>query len=472
MHDLDELLTQSISVVAPLLERGEVSPVALVDAQLARIAALDGELRSYLRVTADLARAQARTAEQEIRAGRYLGPLHGIPLGLKDLICTRGIPTTCASSILRDFKPLLDAAIVERFNAAGAVCLGKLNLTEFALYGYHPAFEYPRNPWHPDYWAGVSSSGPGVATAASLCFGAIGTDTGGSIRFPAAACGIVGLKPTFGKVSRHGIFPLADTLDHIGPMTRSVADCALLLSVMEGRDERDPATRSDPKVDYQAEIARGAAGLRVGIDRDYCTQHTDPAMTEATFRACFILQGQQLEVQDVDLSGITQICDYWLPTCAVDALLRHREWFPARAAEYGPVFRALLEYGLTVSAEDYARGQKLRLSTTALLDKALQRVDVIVCPAAPSPAMLQSLFPPQQVAPPEAVAPLVRYSAPSNFSGHPAITLPNGFTPEGLPTAMQFIGRHGEEATLLRVAAAYERATSWQQRRPPLAGAA
>ena len=472
MHAINELLTQTMTQVAPLLERGEVSPVELVEAQLARIAALDGELHSYVLVTAELARTQARTAEREIRAGRYLGPLHGMPLGLKDLICTQGIPTTCASSILGDFKPLFDAALVERFNAAGAVCLGKLNLTEFALYGYHPALAYPRNPWHVEHSAGVSSSGSGVATAASLCFGAVGTDTGGSIRFPAAACGIVGLKPTFGKVSRHGVFPLADTLDHIGPMTRSVADCALMLSVMEGRDERDPATRSDPKVDYCAEIARGATGLRVGIDRDYCIQDTDSAMTEATFRACFILHGQQLEVQDIDLSGLTQVCDYWLPTCAVDALLRHREWFPARAAEYGPVFRALLEYGLTVSAEDYARGQKLRQATAALLEQALQRVDVILCPAAPAPALLQSLFPPQQVAPPEAVARLVRYSAPTNFSGHPALTLPNGFTPEGLPTAMQFIGRHGEEATLFRVAAAYERATSWQQRRPPSAGAA
>jgi len=469
MSPLSELLTRTITDVAPLIAKREVSPVELFEAQLERIAAHDASLRSYLLLTAELGRAQALAAEREIAAGDYRGPLHGIPLGLKDLICTKGIPTTCASPILRDFKPLLDAAIVEKLYAAGALCTGKLNLTEFALYGYHPEFDYPRNPWNTDYWAGVSSSGSGVAVAASLCFGAIGTDTGGSIRFPSAACGVVGLKPTFGKVSRHGIFPLADTLDHIGPMTRSVADCALMLAALEGRDERDPSTRSDPAVDYLAEIARGAEGIRIGIDRDYCTEDTDPEMREACFRACYILHGQKMVVQDVSLPGITDVAAHWQDTCAVDALLRHREWFPARAADYGPVFRALLEYGLTVTAEDYARGQKLRQFTMALFDKAFREVDVIVCSAAPSPAMPQSQFPPQQVAPPEAVAPLVRYSAPTNFSGHPSLTVPNGFTADGLPTAMQFIGRHGEEATLFRVAAAYEQATGWHKRRPPLA---
>ena len=469
MSSLNELLTRTIAEVAPLLERREISPVELFDAQLARIGLHDGVLRSHLLITAELGRAQALAAEHEIAAGRYRGPLHGVPLGLKDLICTKGIPTTCASPILGAFKPLLDAAIVEKLAGAGAAFTGKLNLTEFALYGYHPDYAYPRNPWHTDYWAGVSSSGSGVAVAAGLCFGAIGTDTGGSIRFPSAACGVVGLKPTFGKVSRHGVFPLADTLDHIGPMTRSVADCALMLAALEGRDERDPSTRSDPPVDYLAAIARGAEGLRIGIDRDYCTEDTDADMREACFRACYILHGQKLIVQDVKLAGITDVAAHWQDTCAIDALLRHREWFPARAADYGPVFRALLDYGLTVSAEDYARGQKLRQFTHALFEKAFREVDVILCPAAPSAAMPQSEFPPQRVAPPEAFPPLLRYTAPTNFTGHPSLTIPNGFTANGLPTAMQFIGRHGDEATLFRVAAAYEQATGWHKRRPNLA---
>lgn len=466
MADANELLTATIAEVSGLIERREISPVALVDAQLARIEALDGKIGSYLLVTADLARAQALRAEREIAAGQYRGKLHGIPIGIKDLVATRGIPTTCASPLLRDYRPDHDAAVIEKLATAGAVCAGKLALTEFALYGYHPDFSPPRNPWHPDYWAGVSSSGSGAATAASLCFGAIGSDTGGSIRFPAAACGVVGLKPTFGKISRYGVFPLADTLDHIGPLTRSVADAAIMLAALEGRDLRDPATRSDPGVDYLAAIAEGAGGLRVGIDRAYCAAETDPAQADATARACFILKGRGIDIVDIDLGGITDACEHWLATCAVDALLRHREFFPRRAAEYGPVFRALLEFGLTVQAEDYARGQRARQAVTALIEAALRDVDCILCPAAPRAAVPRHEFPPDQVAPPEAVSPLLRYSAPTNFSGHPSITLPNGFTADGLPTAMQFIGRLGDEATILRVAAAYEGATGWHKRRP------
>jgi amidase len=468
MANLDELLTSTIDAVAPLLERREISPVELVDAQLARIKALDRKLQSFLLVTADLARAQARTAEHEIAQGHYRGKLHGIPIGIKDLVAVKGLPRTCASPMLRDHRPDADATIVEKLAAAGAICLGKLNLTEFALYGYHPDLPVPHNPWNLDYSAGVSSSGSGAATAASLCFGSIGTDTGGSIRFPSSMCGIVGIKPTFGKVSRHGVFPLADTLDHVGPMTRCVTDAALMLQILEGRDERDPTTRSDRKVDYLVEIGRGAQGLKVGIDRSYCTADTDPAQTEATFRACYMLKSQGLEIHDLDLTGILDGLAYWYTICGVDALLRHREFYPARASEYGPVFRAMLDYGAAATAEDYARGQRLRQATTARFDKALAEVDCILCPATASPAMPQAQFHPQGVVAPEDMPTLVRYTGPTNLSGHPSITVPNGFNADGLPTAMQFIGRHGDEATIIRAAAAYERATEWHKRRPPL----
>jgi amidase len=463
-----ELLTRTITDIAPLIERGELSPVDLVEAQLARITALDDKLNSFLLVTAELARAQARDAAHEIAAGRYRGKLHGIPIGIKDLVAMKGLPRTCASPMLRGDRPDFDAAIVEKLAAAGGIFVGKLNLTEFALYGYHPDMPLPHNPWNLGYSAGVSSSGSGAATAASLCFGAIGTDTGGSIRFPSSMCGIVGIKPTFGKVSRHGVFPLADTLDHIGPMTRSVADAAAMLQVLQGRDERDPTTRSDPQIDYLSEIARGAQGLKVGIDRAYCTADTDPAQAEATFRACYMLKSQGLEIHDIDLTGILDGLAYWYTICAVDALLRHREFYPARAEEYGPVFRAMLDYGAVATAEDYARGQRLRQATTALFDNALANVDCILCPATASPAMPQAQFHPQGVVPPEAMPTLVRYTGPTNLSGHPSITVPNGFNAEGLPTSMQFIGRHGEEATIIRAAAAYERATEWHKRRPAL----
>ena len=338
MTAIAELTTTTIAEVAPLLERREISPVELTEAMLARIEALDGNIASYLLVTDELALKQARAAEAEISSGNYRGPLHGIPIALKDLVNTAGIATTCASTILRDFKPSYDAAVVERLQAAGTITLGKLNLTEFALYGYHPDFEPPHNPWNLAYWSGVSSSGSGAATAASLCFGCLGTDTGGSIRFPSAACGIVGIKATFGKVSRYGVFPLADTLDHIGPMARCVADAATMLGVLEGRDPRDGSTRTDPQSDYAAAIALGCQGLRIGIDRTYCTTDTDPLMSDALFAAVDLLSEHGATVVELNAPEIANAAEHWMAVCAVDALIGHKDLYPQHANEYGPGF--------------------------------------------------------------------------------------------------------------------------------------
>lgn len=464
----EDVLTATLTDVARLIETRAVSPVELTEAMLARIEALDGRIRSYLLVTGDLALAQARAAEAEIRRGSYRGPLHGVPIALKDLVNTAGIATTCASVILRDFVPDYDAAVVERLNAAGAVTLGKLNLTEFALYGYHPDYEPPCNPWNLDYWAGVSSSGSGAATAASLCYGSLGTDTGGSIRFPSAACGVVGIKPTFGKVSRYGVFPLADTLDHIGPMTRSVADAAAMLTVLEGRDPRDGATRTDPPGDYASALRQDLEGMRIGIDREYCTTDTDPAMTKAVFDAVALMADAGATIIELNAPELADAAEHWMATCSVDALVGHENLFPERADDYGPVFRSLLEHGNGVSASEYMIAQRQRQATRALLDELLSGIDVIVCPAAPSPAVPQSEFPPQQVAPVEGIAALVRFAAPTNFSGNPSLTLPNGFTDDGIPLAMQFIGRHGDEASVIRAGAGYEASTDWHRRRPPL----
>jgi amidase len=462
------LATCTLTEVAAHIARKDVSPLEITSAMLARIGALDARLHSYLLVTPELALAQARAAEREIQRGAYRGPLHGIPIALKDLINTAGIATTCASTILRDFKPSYDAAVVERLNAAGAVTLGKLNLTEFALYGYHPSYRPPNNPWALDHWAGVSSSGSGAATAASLCYACLGTDTGGSIRFPAAACGVVGIKPSFGKISRYGVFPLADTLDHIGPMARSVADCAAMLAVLEGRDPRDPATRTDPASDYDAALRQGARGLRIGVDRAYSTTATDAVMSDALFDAVEVMRDLGAEIVELHAPHLAAGADHWLDICAVDALIGHQDFYPARAADYGPVFRGLLEHGTRVTAKAYARASRVRQETRALFDELLAGIDVIACPAAPSPAIAQSAFGAQQVATPEAIASLVRFAAPMNFAGNPSITLPNGFTAAGLPLAMQFVGRPGDEASIIRAAAAYEQATPWHTRRPDL----
>ena len=466
MTNLDEICRGSMLGAAGLIERKEISPVELTEAMLQRIADLDDKLHSYLLVTGDLAKAQAKTAEAEIQAGNYRGPMHGIPIGLKDLVYTKGITTTCASKILRDFVPDFDAAIVEKLNAAGAITLGKLNLTEFALYGYHPDFTPPNNPWKLDHWSGISSSGSGAATSGSLCFASIGTDTGGSIRFPSSACGIVGIKGTFGKVSRYGIFPLSDTMDHPGPMARTVADAAAMLAVLEGRDERDPATRTDPRVDYLSLLDGDVRGLRVGIEREYCTTGTDPEQAAASFAALDHYQALGAEIVELNAPDLADSGNNWLDTCAVDALMRHREYFPARADDYGPGYRALLEHGTRVTAEQYAKGALARQAVMARLENIFSRCDVMLCPATPTPAPPQTETPPQAVMADEDVPGLVRFTGPFDFSGSPSITLPNGFNQAGLPLSMQLIGRHGDEATIIRAAYAYEQTTDWHKQRP------
>ena len=466
MSDFDVICTGSMLDAAALIKNKTISPVELTGAMLNRIAELDDKLHSYLLVTEGLATTQARAAEAEIQAGTYRGPMHGIPIGLKDLLYTKDIATTCASKILRDFVPTYNATIVDKLNAAGAVTLGKLNLTEFALYGYHPEYTPPNNPWKLDHWSGVSSSGSGAATSGSLCFASIGTDTGGSIRFPSSACGIVGIKATFGKVSRYGIFPLSDTMDHPGPMARTVADAAAMLSVIEGRDERDAATRSDPKVDYLSLLDGDVRGLRIGIEREYSSTDTDPEQSAACFAALDHYRALGANIVELTMPGLAKPADSWMDTCAVDALLRHREYFPSRADDYGPVYRALLEHGLTVTAEAYAEGLLDRQAITASLENIFTECDVMLCPSTPNPAPPQTETPPQGVMAAEDAPGLVRFTAPFNYSGSPSITLPNGFNQAGLPTSMQLIGRHGDEATIIRAAYAYEQTTDWHKQRP------
>ncbi len=468
MSDLSELLTKNIQELAPLIKNKEISPTELTKGMLSRIEKYDDEIHSYSLVTADKAISDAELAEKQILKGECLGPLHGIPIAYKDLIYTADIPTKCASTLMENFVPSYDATVVEKLQAAGSVMLGKLNLTEFALYGYHPKLEFPRNPWNKDHWAGVSSSGSGAATAASLCFASLGTDTGGSIRFPAAACGIVGIKPTFGKVSRYGVFPLADTLDHIGPMARSVWDAAAMLQILEGRDPRDASTRLDKETNYLQEIGKDISGLKIGIDRVYCTTDTDPEMTTALFKSIELLEENGATILELTAPELYDAAEHWMTICSVEALISHQQFFPKHREDYGPVFRALLEYGEKVDSVAYARATRQRQSTNALINELLSGIDVMVCPGMPNPAPSISAVPPQAVSPIEEIPPLVRFSAPTNFSGHPSITLLNGFTEDGLPTSMQFIGKKGEESTLIKISSAYEKMTNWHKMRPLL----
>jgi len=468
MATVAELCSATLTEVAELVSKKEVSPVELTRAMLDRITALDGKLYSYLTVTTDLAVQQARAAEQEISKGAYRGPLHGIPIAVKDLCYTKGIRTTCASKILANWLPDYNATVVERLNAAGAVLLGKLGMTEFALAGYHPSVHPPVNPWAADRWPGASSSGSGVATAASLCFGSLGSDTGGSIRFPSASCGIVGVKPTYGKVSRYGVFPLGWSLDHIGPMTRSVADAAVMLRAIAGFDPQDPTTRRVTVRDYLDTVRNGVKGIRVGVDERYCTEGVDPQVSKAVLATASVLKGLGASIQEVKVTSINEATDIWYTLCAAETAAAHEQWYPARADDYGPTFRAFLADGVKISGTDYAKAEVTRQAVRRMLDDILQKVDLLLCPSMPSVPMLLKDFSPQGILSREGAGPLLRLTAPFDLTGSPTISVPCGFSAEGLPLSLQLIGRHDQEGLVMQAGYAYEQATEWHKRRPPV----
>lgn len=457
---------KSIAQLACEIKKRELSPVALTDAMLTRIQTLDPGLHAYNTVTAGAARAQAAAAEHEIEQGNYRGPLHGIPLGLKDLLCTRDARTTVSSTILKDWIPSSNATVVDKLAAAGAVFLGKTNMTEFALSGYHPELKAPINPWNADHWSGVSSSGSGVATAAHLCCAAIGTDTGGSIRLPAAVNGAVGIKPTYGRVSRHNAFPLSESLDHIGPIANSVEDAAIVLNAIAGFDIQDPTSLDIAVPDFTAGIGKELKDLRVGIDANYNAQ-VDPEVATALQSVASVLSGLGAEIVDVNVSGIEEGADHWYTLTAVEAAIHHTEFYPRRADEYGPVFRSLLEHGTSRSGAEISRAYTARTRVKQILSGTFQNVDMLLCPsfAGPSPSLEE--FPPQLMLPAEAVPSIVLYQAPFNFSGSPTISVPMGFSNSGLPLSLQLVGRHCEEALLIQAAHAYEQATSWHTQIAP-----
>lgn len=455
----------SIADLAKGIKSKQISPVELTGAMLQRIEKFNPQLHAFNTVMGAQALAQAQQAEREIEAGQYRGPLHGIPVGLKDLLYTAGVRTTASSMILKDWVPDQNATVVNRLAEAGAVFVGKTNMTEFALSGYHPDLQAPRNPWNHDHWSGVSSSGSGVAAAARLCCATIGSDTGGSIRLPAAANGAVGLKPTYGRVSRHNAFPLSESLDHIGPITSSVEDAAIVLNAIAGFDINDPTSLDVSVPDFGAGIGRSVKGLKVGIDSTYNAQ-VDPEVAAALEGVAATLTELGVEVVDVDVTGIEEGADYWFSLTAIEAVNHHKEFYPQRQDEYGPVFRNLLEHGYSCSAEEIARAYTARARVKQILTRTFMGVDMLLCPSLAGPAPSLEEFPPQMILPAEAVGSVVLYQAPFNFSGSPTISVPMGFSASGLPLSLQLVGRHCEEGLLIQMAHAYERATPWHQQTP------
>ena len=352
---MNELHYFSITELALLLQQREISSHEITQSQLNRIAALDPELHAFTLVTAEQALREAQHADQEIGQGTYRGALHGVPIALKDLYCTRGIPTTGGTAARGAYVPSFDATVVARLRDAGAIFLGKLNLAEGAMAGYSEKFAAPINPWNRSISPGGSSSGSGVATAAGLCFGSLGTDTGGSIRFPASMCGVVGVKPTWGRISRHGVLDLAPSMDHVGTLTRSVGDAAIMIDAIAGYDKNDPTSLSTPAPNLREATNAQVSNLRIGYAKQYASQGVDSETVKAVESAVAAFASLGATIVDVEIPALDRYIVAWRDICTSEALLAHRQFFPSRSADYGPWFRSWLEHGAACSGADYAR---------------------------------------------------------------------------------------------------------------------
>lgn len=449
------------------IQSKEISSVEATQAQLDRIASLDGALKSYALVMADAALADAKRADDEIRNGAIRGPLHGVPIAVKDLCWTKGVPTAAGMTLYRDFKPDRDATVVEKLRAAGAVNLGKLQLTEGAYADHHPKVTPPVNPWNKAHWSGASSSGSGVATAAGLCYGSLGSDTGGSIRFPSAANGCTGLKPTWGRVSRFGVFELAATLDHIGPMTRSAADAGAMLSAIAGEDPNDPTASLEPVPNYLAGMTRGLRGLRVGIDPKWNSERVEDSVKQMLADVLKVVADLGGDIREVRFPDPEQIISDWFPLCGVETAVAHESTYPARKDEYGPGLSGLIDLGRSQSGLDYQKIVLRRNDFRGRVQKVFEGIDLLVVPATAvaSPTVAQMATLGEDA---ELISGLLRYTCPFDMTGSPTITLPSGFTPQGTPMAFQFVSRHFEEELLVRAGWAYQQATDWHQRHPAL----
>ena len=478
----------TIHALSAAFAKGEASPVAVTEAYLARIAALDARVGAYLTVTADEALAAARAAEARYRAGTPRGPLDGAPLALKDVFCTRGVRTTCGSRILEAFVPPYDATIVERLRAAGAVLLGKTNMDEFAMGSSteHSAFQLTRNPWDLSRVPGGSSGGSAAAVAGGLAAGAFGTDTGGSVRQPAAFCGVVGLKPTYGRVSRYGLIAFASSLDHVAPLALDVTDAALLLGAVAGHDPLDATSVDVPVPDYAAGLGGGVRGLRVGVPDEYFGGGLDPEIERAVRAAIDVLRDLGATVERVSLPTTQHgVATYYIvaPAEASSNLARYdgvkyglrvpgKDLIDmagrTRAAGFGPeVKRRIMlgTYALSAGYHDayYGQAQKVRTLVRREFEAAFARVDLLAAPTTPGVAF-------EHGAKTDPLAMYMNdvYTIPASMTGLPAVSVPCGFNAAGLPIGLQLIGRALDEPTLLRAAHAYEQATPWRQRHPVL----
>jgi aspartyl-tRNA(Asn)/glutamyl-tRNA(Gln) amidotransferase subunit A len=455
----------TITEASRAIAQRALSPVELTRAFLARIEALDAQLNAYLLVTAEAALAAARVAEAEIMAGRYRGPLHGIPYALKDIFCTAGIRTTGHSRTRQDHVPTEDAETVRRLQAAGAILLGKLATHEFAHGG--PSFDLPwppaRNPWDLARFTGGSSSGSGAAVAAGLAMAALGSDTGGSIRNPAALCGIVGLKPTYGLVSRRGVWTNSFSYDHVGPMAWTAEDCALLLQAIGGHDPADPASAPRALPDYRAALTPDLKGVRIGVlHEQFETESPVGAPLRTALEAAFaVLRGLGATLEDARLRPLADYADVKITHAESELYAVHEAAFRADPGLFGEDFLARSLAAVLIRGEDVVQAERARRAMIAEAAPLWDRFDAVVT-AGPGPAPLLSAHRPLHFWQKSS------FTTPFNVLGGPALSQCIGFTEDGLPLAMQVAGRPFTDAAVLRIAHAYEQATAWRGRRPVL----
>jgi aspartyl-tRNA(Asn)/glutamyl-tRNA(Gln) amidotransferase subunit A len=459
----DDVALLTLAAASDRVRKRSISPVELTTACLKRIERLNSRLNAYITVTGNQALQQAREAEAEIRKGHWRGPLHGVPIALKDLFDTAGVRTTAASGVFKDRVPSEDAEVVRRLRAAGAVLLGKLNMHEFA-YGATSVATYfgpVHNPWKLDMIAGGSSGGSAAAVAAGLCYGALGSDTGGSIRLPAAYCGIAGLKPTYGRVSTRGVIPLSWSLDHVGPMCRSVADCALLLRPIAGYDPQDSNSVNAPVPDYAQALRSRVSTLRLGIPRKLFFEQLDPEIEAAVNQAIEVMRKLTASVQDVELPAFE-------PQTVIDAeAYAYHAGFLTRTPElYQRETRERLENGAKVTAQAYIQGRRDLDRLRREIPGMFSTVDVLVTPTTPVPPLTLAESVPVPTEPGSRSRLLGRNTRPFDAYGLPTISVPCGFTRSGLPIGLQISGPNFGEPVVFALAHAYEQATEWHRRSP------
>lgn len=458
------LLYERLTTLASKIREGEVSPRGLVNVLLERINETEDRIKAYVTVTGEEARRTAEKAEKEVQRGQYRGLLHGIPVSIKDLMDTRGVKTTYGSRIFSENIPSEDATVVKKLKEAGAIMLGKTNTHEFALGGITPP---TRNPWGLDRIPGGSSGGSAAAIAAGSALTTLGSDTGGSIRIPASYCGVVGLKPTYGLVSRAGVFPESWSLDHVGPITRYVEDCAVMLQFTAGYDEKDPATRKRKVPDYVVELQKSVDGLRAGVPRNHFFEHVDHEVLSAVRQAIKVLERLGVSIHELTVPAIDGIMGAYTALDSAEVAANHRRIYAGHAHEYMYESKVYIEAGFFVSATQYIDALRARPKLTAQFLEAMKDVDVMLTPSQPIVA--------PKIGEKEAfidgykedlMLTMVRFLAPFNLTGLPALSICCGFNSDNLPIGLQVVGKPFQESTVLRVGHHYEQATEWHKRLP------